>query len=291
MSRLFGTDGIRGIANADLSPELCFRLGRAAASLLLGNRSSKERRAVIVGRDTRLSGPMLEAAITAGMTSVGCDVVSIGVVPTPAVACVTRSERAIAGVMISASHNPIDDNGIKFFGPDGFKLSDDTEDEIEALLAASNLPRPTGAGVGSASIAYNLTRHYYRELYESGVNLRGLGVIVDGAYGAAYAIAPYALRKLGATVYEIHCEADGERINVGCGATNLEPLQAAVRARIDAGENGVIGVAFDGDADRALFCDGSGRVVNGDAVLLATARDLHGRGKLSNDTVVATTMS
>ena len=251
MSRLFGTDGVRGIANADLTPELAFRIGRAGASVLA--HSSDRHRPLVVGRDTRLSGTMLEAAIVAGVTSIGRDVVSLGIVPTPAVACVTRREGAAAGVMISASHNPIADNGVKFLGPDGFKLSDEIESEIESLLDSDDLPRPTGTGVGVARVAQNLARHYYRELYESGADLRGMHVIVDGAFGAAFAIAPYALRKLGATVTELHCDGDGARINVECGATDLRPLQAAVRGRIEAGETGVVGVAFDGDADRALF--------------------------------------
>jgi phosphoglucosamine mutase len=291
VSRLFGTDGVRGVANADLTPELCFRLGRAAASVLAGTTDAGRRRPVIVGRDTRLSGPMLEAAITAGMTSGGCDVVSIGIAPTPAVACVTRCEGATAGLMISASHNPIEDNGIKFFGADGFKLSDETEDEIESLLGATDLPRPTGLGVGVASVAHNLTRHYYRELYGSEADLTGLEIIVDAAFGAAYAIAPYALRKLGATVTEMHCESDGTRINVGCGATNLSSLQAAVRARAEAGEREPIGVAFDGDADRVLFVDETGAAVSGDHVLFAIGSDLHSRGELTCDAVVGTVMS
>jgi phosphoglucosamine mutase len=292
VTRLFGTDGVRGVANADLTPELCFRIGRAAASLLVAEAIGPDRRRpVVIGRDTRLSGPMLEAAITAGITSVGCDVVSIGIVPTPAVACVTRCENAIAGVMISASHNPIGDNGVKFFASDGFKLSDETEDQIEALLDAPDLPRPIGVGVGNASLAYNLTRHYYRELYASGAELGGLNVVVDAAFGAAYAIAPYALRKLGATVYELHCESDGASINVGCGATNLAPLQAAVRARLEAGDRDTIGVAFDGDADRVLFVDETGTIASGDHVLFAIGSDLHSRGELAGDAVVGTVMS
>jgi phosphoglucosamine mutase len=293
MTRLFGTDGVRGVANADLTPELCFRLGRAAAAVLVRSNATDEKRnePIIVGRDTRLSGSMLEAAITAGLTSAGRDVVSIGIVPTPAVACVTRREGAAAGVMISASHNPIDDNGIKFFGSDGFKLSDETEDEIESMLDAAQLPRPTGTGVGLARVAQNLTRHYYRELYDSKADLRGLHVVVDGAYGAAYAIAPYALRKLGATVSEIHCENDGARINVACGATDLRPLEAAVRARIDGGEGNVVGVAFDGDADRALFVDETGAAVSGDHVMFAIGCDMQTRGELARNAIVGTVMS
>ena len=289
MSRLFGTDGVRGVANADLTPELAFRIGRAGASVLA--HSSDRHRPLVVGRDTRLSGTMLEAAIVAGVTSVGRDVVSLGIVPTPAVACVTRREGAAAGVMISASHNPIADNGVKFFGPDGFKLSDEIESEIESLLDSDDLPRPTGTGVGVARVAQNLARHYYRELYESGADLRGMHVIVDGAFGAAFAIAPYALRKLGATVTELHCAGDGARINVECGATDLRPLQAAVRARIEAGETGVVGVAFDGDADRALFVDETASVVSGDHVMFAIGAAMQSEGELAGSAIVGTVMS
>ncbi len=289
MPKLFGTDGIRGVANAELTPELAFHLGRAGATVLAA--TSDRHRPVIVGRDTRLSGTMLEAALVAGVTSVGRDVATIGVVPTPAVACITVRENAAAGVMISASHNPIADNGIKFFGPDGFKLSDAIEAQIESLVDASDLPRPTGADIGVARIGQNLGRHYYHELFETGVDLAGLHVVVDGANGAAYAMAPYALRKLGATVTEINCENDGAHINVDCGATHLGPLQEKVAELIAAGRRGVIGVAFDGDADRALFVDETGATVSGDHVMFAIGRELHERGELADDTIVGTVMS
>ena len=289
MSRLFGTDGVRGVANADLTPELAFKVGRAGATVLA--HTSDRHRPIIVGRDTRLSGTMLEAAIVAGVTSVGRDVVSVGVVPTPAVARITVAEHAAAGVMISASHNPIADNGIKFFGPDGFKLSDEIEMEIESLLESSDLPRPTGADIGVARVAQNLGKHYYEELYSTGVDLSSLHIVVDGAFGAAYAIAPYAMRKMGAIVTEINCENDGSRINVNCGATHLASLQNAVRQLIADGEQHVIGVAFDGDADRALFVDETGEIVSGDHVMFAIGRYLHERGQLAGDTIVGTVMS
>jgi phosphoglucosamine mutase len=289
MSRLFGTDGVRGVANTELTPEIAFAVGRAGAMVLA--HSSDRHRPIIVGRDTRLSGTMLEAAIIAGITSVGRDAVSVGIVPTPAVATITVRTGAAAGVMISASHNPIADNGIKFFGPDGFKLSDAIEDEIESLIGAQDVPRPTGTGIGVASLAQNLGRHYYDELYDRAENLAGLTIVVDGAFGAAYAYAPYALRKLGATVHEINCENDGARINVQCGATDLRPLQARVRELIAQGEQKVIGVAFDGDADRALFVDEAGEILSGDHVMLVIARALHDQGELAGDTVVATVMS
>lgn len=289
MSRLFGTDGVRGVANADLTPELAFKIGRAGATVLA--HTSDRHRPIIVGRDTRLSGTMLEAAIVAGVTSVGRDVVSVGIVPTPAVARVTVAENAAAGVMISASHNPIADNGIKFFGPDGFKLSDEIETEIESLLESMDLPRPIGTDIGVARLAQNLAKHYYDELYSTGVDLSSLHIVVDGAFGAAYAIAPYALRKMGAIVTEINCENDGSRINVNCGATHLAPLQNAVKQLIADGEQHVIGVAFDGDADRALFVDETGEIVSGDHVMFAVGRYLHERGELAGDTIVGTVMS
>lgn len=286
--RLFGTDGVRGVANAELTPELAFAIGRAGATVLA--HSSERHRPVVVGRDTRLSGTMLEAAIVAGVTSVGRDVLTLGIVPTPAVATVTVREGAAAGVMISASHNPIADNGIKFFGPDGFKLSDAIENEIESLLHDESLPRPTGEGVGVARYAANLGKHYYEELYRDAGDLTGEEVVIDAAYGAAYAVVPYALRKLGATVHEMHAQADGSRINVECGATDLRSLQKKVLALADRGAS-VIGIAFDGDADRALFVDETGQTISGDHVMYALGCDLHERGELANDTVVGTVMS
>ncbi len=289
MSKLFGTDGVRGVANEDLTPELAFAIGRAGATVL--SHSSDRHRPIVVGRDTRLSGTMLESAIVAGITSVGRDVVSLGIVPTPAVARVTVAEGAAAGVMISASHNPIADNGIKFFGPDGFKLSDEIEEEIAAVIVSGASPRPTGIDIGVARLAQNLAKHYYEELYSVGADLTGLHVVVDGAYGAGYAIAPYALRKLGATVTEIHCENDGSRINVNCGATHMESLQARVRELHEAGETNLVGVAFDGDADRSLFVDETGAIIMGDHVMFAIGRHLHDRGELKGDTIVGTVMS
>lgn len=288
MSRLFGTDGVRGVANRDLTPELAMQIGRAAASLLP---LSGDRKPVVIGRDTRLSGTMLESALVAGLTSAGYDTISLGIVPTPGVASVTRATAAAAGIVISASHNPIDDNGIKIFGSDGFKLSDEIEGRIEASLGSVELPRPTGTHVGVARLAQNLVRHYYHELYEGAQSLDGLTVVVDGGFGAAYAIAPYALRKLGATVFEMNCEDDGARINVKSGATDLSGLRDAVRERIASGERRTIGVAFDGDADRALFVDETGETVTGDHVLFALGCAMKARGELAGDAIVATQMS
>ena len=289
MGRLFGTDGVRGVANTELTAELAYAIGRAGATVLA--HMSDRHRPIVIGRDTRLSGTMLEAAMIAGITSVGRDAVSVGIVPTPAVATITVRSNAAAGVMISASHNPIADNGIKFFGPDGFKLSDAIEEEIESLLHSETLPRPTGADIGVASTAQNLGALYYDELYAHAEDLSGLTVVVDGACGAAYQYAPYALRKLGANVHEINCEADGSRINVECGATDLRGLQARVKELIERGERHVVGVAFDGDADRAMFVDETGTALNGDHVMLVLGRDLAERGELPGNAVVATVMS
>ena len=289
MTRIFGTDGIRGVANAELSPELAFKVGRAGATVLA--RTSDRHLPLILGRDTRLSGTMLEAAIISGITSVGRDVTAIGIVPTPAVAIVTVRTGAAAGCMISASHNPIADNGIKFFGPDGFKLSDAIESDIEALVDAQDLPRPIGRDVGVAKLAQNLGSKYYDALYEHAADLSGLTVVVDAAFGAAYTTAPYVLKKLGATVHELNCEADGSRINVKCGATDLTPLTQRVRQLIAAGHKQVLGVAFDGDADRALFVDETGAALSGDHIMFVLAKALHERGELTGDAIVGTVMS
>ncbi|HTV73303.1 MAG TPA: phosphoglucosamine mutase, partial [Candidatus Acidoferrales bacterium] len=290
MGRLFGTDGVRGVANADLTPELTFAVGRAGASVIA--RSAPADRPIVVGRDTRISGTMLEAAIVAGITSAGRDVVTVGVVPTPAVACITRAIEAAAGVMISASHNPIEDNGIKFFGPDGFKLSNAVEDEIEASLGASDLPRPTHDGVGRARAQHGLIDRYLASLLEAGSDLRGLTIVVDAAFGAAYHVGPAALARLGADVVGLHTQDDGRRINVDCGATDLRALRAKVQeVAAQQPRAHVLGVAFDGDADRALFVDEAGQPVSGDHAMLILARERKADGQLAGDTVVGTVMS
>jgi phosphoglucosamine mutase len=286
--RLFGTDGVRGVANADLTPELALALGRAAAAVI-GAESPPEK-PVVVGRDTRCSGTMLEAAIVAGLCSAGRNVIAVGIVPTPAVAALTLHLDAAAGVMISASHNPIEDNGIKFFGPDGFKLPDALEDAIAARVNDARLPRPTHADVGTAQVARGIVERYLAMLVEAGSSLAGWTVVVDTAFGAAYQIAPAVLRRLGATVIAINAEDDGRRINVGCGATDLLMLQARVRSEAAGGAH-VVGVAFDGDADRVKFVDEDGAALDGDHTLLILARDRKARGALPGDTVVATVMS
>jgi phosphoglucosamine mutase len=284
MSRIFGTDGVRGVANEFLTPELAFALGRAGGFALAAH---GERRPVLVGRDTRCSGPMLEEALTAGVTSVGLDVWKLGIVPTPGVAFLTRHLEAAAGVMISASHNPIEDNGIKFFASDGCKLPDALEDEIGAHVEGHHkLPRPTGADVGSVFDRRRSVGAYVRHCVGLGRDLGGRTVVIDGAYGAAFDVGPKVFAQLGATVIPLHCRQDGRRINVKCGATDLSSLREAVR-----NNPGSVGVAFDGDADRALFVDENGRDVTGDHVLAMWAKDLLAADALPRSTVVATVMS
>ena len=284
MPRLFGTDGVRGVANEFLTPELAFALGRAGGHVLA---SHGERRPVIVGRDTRCSGPMLEAALCAGLCSIGLDAIVVGIIPTPAVAWLTRRLGASAGVMISASHNPIEDNGIKFFASDGCKLSDELEDEIAAHVAdGAALARPTGAKVGTIR-EHRRGAALYGEHCRSLVDdLSGVVVVVDGGHGAAYDIAPKVFSRLGARVVKLHCTPNGKKINVKCGSTDLSDLRSAVLSN-----PGSIGVAFDGDADRALFVDEGGVEVTGDHVLAMRARELAARDELPGNTVVATVMS
>jgi phosphoglucosamine mutase len=289
LNRLFGTDGVRGVANADLTPELAFSVGRAGAAVIA--HAASPDKPIVLGRDTRRSGTMLEAAMIAGITSTGRNVVVLGVVPTPCVAAVTVSIGAAAGVMISASHNPIEDNGIKFFGADGFKLSDAVEDEIGERLNDPALPRPTHVGVGVAAPAHALAERYAQMVVGAGAALNGWTVVVDAAFGAAYEVGPAIFERLGARVIAINAEDDGSRINVGCGATDLGMLAATVRAEIARGNDRCVGVAFDGDADRAKFVDETGALLDGDHALLILARDRLGRGLLPGNAVVATVMS
>ncbi len=282
-SRLFGTDGVRGIANIDLTPELAFRLGRAAASVL-----GEERRGrFLIGRDTRASGVMLEAALTAAICSVGSNVLRGGILPTPAVAYLARLQGATAGIVISASHNPVEDNGIKFFGRDGFKLPDAVEDQIETTLNRNDLPRPGGLLVGGAEDLPDAGDVYVDYLCAMCTTpLAGLRVLVDCAWGAAWAVAPALWRRLGATVIPINAQADGGRINVGCGSTHPEVLQRAV---LDHGVD--VGFAHDGDADRVIAVDETGRIIDGDAIMGVCALHLLSQGRLAGRRVVATVMS
>jgi phosphoglucosamine mutase len=291
MGRLFGTDGVRGVANVDLTPELAFRLGRAGAAALGG--AHGRRAPIVIGRDTRLSGTMLEAALVAGIASTGYDAISVGVVPTPAVARIVVETGAAAGAMISASHNPIEDNGIKFFGPDGFKLDDATEARVEALLAdEAAIPRPSHGDVGIARIDHTLGERYVASLVRAGDDLSALTLVVDAAFGAAYLAGPRAFAELGATVVPLHAEDDGARINVRCGSTDTNVLAQTVRERAASDARAhVLGVAFDGDADRALFVDETGALLTGDHVMMILARDKARRGTLAGDTVVGTVMS
>ncbi len=291
MARIFGTDGVRGVANADLTPELAFALGRAGAAVLTA--AGDPNKPIVVGRDTRLSGTMLEAAVVAGIASTGRDTLSVGVVPTPGVARITALVEAAAGVMISASHNPIEDNGIKFFGPDGYKLSDAQERAIEAAVEnPAGLPRATHRDVGIARAAHGLSDRYFATLVEGGADLSSLTVVVDAAFGAAYAVGPRAFTRLGAAVDAIHAQDDGARINVACGSTDLSTLAARVRELAAQRPHAhVLGVAFDGDADRALFVDETGATIDGDCVMLVLAREKKRRGALCGDTVVGTVMS
>jgi phosphoglucosamine mutase len=287
VARLFGTDGVRGIANRDLTAELALRLSFAAAHVLGRSRGSDQGRSLaVVGRDPRASGEFLEAAVVAGLASAGVDVCRVGVLPTPGVAFLTAADGADFGVMISASHNPMPDNGIKFFARGGLKLDDDLEDAIEAALDVGG-DRPAGAGVGRVFDAPGAVDRYVRHLLSTiSVSLSGLRIVVDCADGAASLAAPRALQQAGADVTAIHNRPDGLNINDGCGSTHLGELQEAVVAHgADAG------FAFDGDADRCLAVDSSGRVVDGDQLLAVLALAEHQTATLANGTVVATVMS
>jgi phosphoglucosamine mutase len=280
---LFGTDGVRGVANRDLTPELAFALGRAAAVVLGG----EGKPLIVVGRDTRPSGPMLQAALTAGVCSAGGDVLRLGVVPSPVVAFATPHTGARAGTVISASHNPSGDNGIKFFSSEGFKLPDEVEEEIEREVQAGGGPRPDGPDVGRITDDPAPAEAYVERLVAAAEgSLDGMRVVVDCANGAGYSLAPEVLRRLGADVRAINVEHDGVGINDGCGATHPEVVAAlAQELGADAG------VAHDGDADRAIFADADGNVVDGDQVIAACALALKDEGRLKDDTVVVTVMS
>ena len=276
----FGTDGIRGTANERLSADLALRVGRAAA-LRIGGAPT-----ILIGRDTRRSGPMLEDALAAGIASAGGRAVRLGVLPTPAVAWSVREHGADAGVVVSASHNPFPDNGIKLFGPDGHKLLDADEEQIEALLDHAG-PRPTGAAVGWSEEAPGAAAAYAAWVAgRAGVRLAGLRIVVDCAHGAAVTVAPALFAALGAETELIACDPDGVNINVDCGSTHLDHVAAAVRA-----SGADLGIAFDGDADRVLLCTGAGDPVDGDHVLAILARDLLEQGALPGNRVVVTSMA
>ncbi|MBD0322574.1 MAG: phosphoglucosamine mutase [Aldersonia sp.] len=292
MGRLFGTDGVRGLANESLTPEMAMQIGAAAARVLACGDIEHakavwgDRSLAVVGRDPRASGEMLEAAVIAGLTSAGVDVMSVGVLPTPAVAYLTAHYGACLGVMISASHNPMPDNGIKIFAAGGHKLDDTVEDRIEAEMADGHGSRPTGAAIGR--VRHNdAARHYLDHLADAGVpSLAGITVVVDCANGAASTVGPAAYRAAGAEVIAINAEPDGLNINDRCGSTHLEQLQKTV---VEQGAD--IGIAHDGDADRCLAIDASGAVVDGDAIMAVLALAMAEAGELAEQTLVTTVMS
>lgn len=287
--RYFGTDGIRGLANrAPMTSEIALKAGMAAGHIFSRNGSHRHR--VVIGKDTRLSGYMIESALLSGFTSVGMDVFLLGPMPTPAVAMLTRSMRADLGVMISASHNPYEDNGIKFFDPDGYKLSDDMEAEIEKLIEAPSTDLMAASDrIGRATRIESAQDRYIEFAKRTlGRNLRldGLRIVVDCANGAAYKVAPEALWELGAEVIRIGVEPNGRNINLKCGSTSPEALADKVReVRAD------IGIALDGDADRVVIVDEKARIVDGDQLMAVIAESWHRRGRLAGGGVVATVMS
>jgi phosphoglucosamine mutase len=283
----FGTDGVRGRANDDLTPELALTVASAAARVLARHDGS-HRPVAVVGRDPRVSSEMLEAAVVAGLTSAGADVRLVGVLPTPALAFLTQHYGADVGVMVSASHNPMPDNGIKLFARGGLKLPDDLEAEIEAEIDAGwTRPRPVGAGIGRVSTAEDGAAAYQAHLLAATpASLAGLRVVLDCAHGAASAVAGAVLRRAGAEVTVFAAEPDGENINDGVGSTHIQPLTELVLAgRAD------LGIALDGDADRCLAVDHLGQLVDGDQILAVCAQALKAAGRLAEDTVVATVMS
>lgn len=281
MGELFGTDGVRGVANVQLTPDLALRLGRAAARELTSGRS---RPRIVVGRDTRVSGPMLQSALAAGIMSAGVEVVDVGVLPTPGIAFWVTTLGASAGAVISASHNPFRDNGIKFFGGDGFKLTDERETRIEELV---NQPYASDE-LGNCGSLTDADHMYVMHALESleGRSLEGLKLVLDCSNGAAFRTSPEAFRRAGAEVTVIHADPDGVNINAGCGSQHLDDVVERVRA---AGAH--LGLAHDGDADRVIAVDERGRVVDGDCLIAALAIELKEAGKLNGNLVVSTVMA
>jgi len=286
MGKYFGTDGVRGVANTELTSELAYKIGRCGGYVL--TRTAHQPK-VVIGLDTRISGPMLEAALIAGLLSIGASVVRLGVVSTPAVAYLTKELGADAGVMISASHNPVEDNGIKFIAGDGFKLSDETELEIEALLDAEKdeLPRPVGGDIGTVTTDEGAKQRYLDFLKTTVKgDFSGLKIVLDCANGAAYQLAPAIFRELGADVTTVGAEPDGRNINAGVGSTHPEYLREKVL------EHGAdLGLSFDGDADRLIAIDEKGEEVDGDYILCIVGDRLKREGKLAEDTIVTTVMA
>ena len=287
MARLFGTDGVRGVANEELTPTLAMQLGQAGAYVL--SKEIEHKPTIMVGCDTRISGDMLANALMAGACSVGANVVYVGVVPTPAVAYLTKKYKVDAGVVISASHNPVEFNGIKFFDGNGYKLPDSLEDEIEALIRSGmkEIKFPVGSRVGKIKYRTDAREEYINHAIRAvNVNLNHMKIVVDCAEGAAYYTSVEALKELGAEVVAIHNNPDGTNINANCGSTHMEELMARVVY-----EKAGVGLAFDGDADRLLAVDENGEVVDGDQIMAIVGLHMKKQGKLKKNTVVATIMS
>lgn len=287
MSRMFGTDGVRGVAGTELTIELATKLGMAGAYVL--TREQEHQPTIIVGCDTRISGGMLASALMAGICSVGANAIYVGVVPTPAIAYLTRKHKVDAGVVISASHNPVEFNGIKFFDGNGYKLPDELEDEIEGLIrdGMTGVNFPTGPAVGKVKYRTDAREEYINHAIQAvPVELNGMKIVVDCAEGAAYYTSVEALKELGAGIVAIHNNPDGTNINANCGSTHMEELQARVVY-----EKAHIGLAFDGDADRLLAVDENGRIVDGDQIMAIVGNHMKSHGKLKKDTIVATVMS
>lgn len=286
MPRLFGTDGVRGLANSELTPELALAVSGAAARVL-ADRGLGHRPVAVVGRDPRASGEMLEAAVTAGLTSAGADVLRVGMLPTPALAHLVSEFSADLGVMISASHNPMPDNGLKLFAAGGRKLPDAVEDEIAARVDGHGFQRPTGALIGRVRVVPGAAGRYMDHLLAAAPrSLAGIPVVVDCANGAASAIAPEVYRKAGADVVALHAQPDGLNINDGCGCTHLDGLRKAVLE-----QGATLGIAHDGDADRCLAVDATGEVVDGDQIMAILAVAMQASGQLVGNTLVTTVMS
>ncbi|EOD7884686.1 phosphoglucosamine mutase [Staphylococcus aureus] len=288
MGKYFGTDGVRGVANQELTPELAFKLGRYGGYVLAHNKGEKHPR-VLVGRDTRVSGEMLESALIAGLISIGAEVMRLGIISTPGVAYLTRDMGAELGVMISASHNPVADNGIKFFGSDGFKLSDEQENEIEALLDQENpeLSRPVGNDIVHYSDYFEGAQKYLSYLKSTvDVNFEGLKIALDGANGSTSSLAPFLFGDLEADTETIGCSPDGYNINEKCGSTHPEKLaEKVVETESD------FGLAFDGDGDRIIAVDENGQIVDGDQIMFIIGQEMHKNQELNNDMIVSTVMS
>lgn len=287
MGRMFGTDGVRGVAGTELTIELAMKLGQAGAYVLTKEQAHQP--TIIVGCDTRISGGMLANALMAGICSVGANAIYAGVVPTPAIAYLTRKHKVDAGVVISASHNPMEFNGIKFFNGEGYKLSDQLEDEIEALIKNDmrDVPIPIGSGVGKVEYRFDIRDEYIHFMKKRvPVDLSGMKIVVDCAEGAAYYTSVRTLEDLGADLVAIHTNPDGTNINANCGSTHMEELQARVVY-----EKADVGIAFDGDADRMLAVDELGNIVDGDQIMAVIGNHMKKQGKLSKDTIVVTVMS